>query len=180
VADHIAGLDVSYIGSLGSSIVKVFDLTLAATGENEKTLKRKGKPYTVVYVSRGNHAGYYPGARDIFINLLFTPEGQIVGAQAAGGDGTDKRVDVLATAIAGQLDVRALPDLQLCYAPPYGSAKDPVNIAGYVATNLLGGAFEYVGIDEIDGLIKAGAYVLDVRTELNIRSITSKAPSICR
>ncbi len=166
VADHISGKETHYVGSLGSSIVKVFDLVIASTGHNEKILNRKGVTYQYIYVSRGNHAGYYPDARDIFIKLLFTPEGKILGAQAVGGDGTDKRIDVIATAIAGHLNVRDLPDLQLCYAPPFGSAKDPINIAGYVAENLLDGLFKYVGFDEIDEKIKQGAYLLDARTEL--------------
>ena len=166
VADHISGRTTHYVGSLGSSIVKVFDLILASTGHNEKILNRKGVAYKSVYVSRGNHAGYYPGARDIFLKLIFTPEGKILGAQGVGGDGTDKRIDVIATAIAGNLNVRDLPDLQLCYAPPFGSAKDPVNIAGYVAENLLDGLFEYVRFDQVDELVKNKAYLLDVRTEL--------------
>ena len=166
VADHICGKDTHYVGSLGSSIVKVFDLTFASTGHNEKILNRKGVSYRSIYVSRGNHAGYYPGARDIFMKLLFTPEGKILGAQGVGGDGTDKRIDVIATAIAGNLNVRDLPDIQLCYAPPFGSAKDPVNIAGYVAENLLDGLFEYIKYDEIDNLVEQKAYILDSRTQL--------------
>lgn len=166
VADHIAGKPIHYTGSLGSSIVKVFDLTIASTGNNEKTLKRKNVPYKFIYINRGSHAGYYPGAQDIFIKLLFTPEGKILGAQGVGGEGVDKRIDVLATAIRGNLTVYDLPDIQLCYAPPFSSAKDPVNIAGYVATNVLEGAFEYVRYDQIDDILKGGAVVIDPRTSL--------------
>ncbi len=166
VADHIAGKKIHYNGSLGSSIVKVFDLTIASTGNNEKTLKRKNVPYKFIYISRGSHAGYYPGAQDIFIKMLFSPEGKILGAQGVGGEGVDKRIDVLATAIRGNLTVYDLPDIQLCYAPPFSSAKDPVNIAGYVATNVLEGAFDYVRYDQIDDILKSGALVIDARTPL--------------
>ena len=166
VADHIGGKNVHYSGSLGSSIVKVFELTVASTGHNEKILKRKNVPYKFIYVNRGSHAGYYPGSQDIFIKLLFTPEGKILGAQAVGGEGVDKRMDVIATAIRGGLSVYDLPDVQLCYAPPFSSAKDPVNIAGYVATNVLEGVFDYVRYDQIDDILKSGALVIDARTPL--------------
>ncbi len=167
VADRIAGKDVIYNGSLGSSVVKVFDLVVASTGNNEKTLQRKKMPYRSAYASRGNHAGYYPGASDIFFKLLFDgTTGKILGAQAIGGELTEKRIDVIATAIRGGLTVADLPDIQLCYAPPYSSAKDPVNILGYIASNLMDGTFDYVRIDDIDAIAKSGALVIDARSKL--------------
>jgi len=167
VADHINGQKIDYKGSLGSSVVKVFDLIAASTGNNEKILARKNVPFQTVMVARGNHAGYYPGAKDIVIKLIFSPtDGKILGAQAFGGVGTEKRIDVLATAIKGKLTVRDLPDLELCYAPPFSSAKDPVNIAGYAASNLLDGFYKVVTYDKIDKIVAAGGLLLDVRTSL--------------
>ncbi|MCX5775274.1 MAG: DsrE/DsrF/DrsH-like family protein [Firmicutes bacterium] len=167
VADHINGQKIDYKGSLGSSVVKVFDLIAASTGNNEKILTRKNVPFQTVMVSRGNHAGYYPSAKDIVIKLIFSPsDGKILGAQAFGGVGTEKRIDVLATAIKGKLTVRDLPDLELCYAPPFSSAKDPVNIAGYAASNLLDGFYKVVTYDKIDKIAEAGGYLLDIRTAL--------------
>ena len=167
VADHINGQAISFEGSLGSSVVKIFDYVAASTGNNEKVLTRKKVPFQTVMVSRGNHAGYYPGATDIVIKLIFSPtDGKIFGAQAFGGVGTDKRIDVLATAIKGSLTVRDLPDLELCYAPPFGSAKDPVNIAGYAASNLLDGHYQTITYDKIDAISASGGYILDVRTPL--------------
>lgn len=167
VADHIHGAPITYKGSLGSSVVKIFDLIAASTGNNEKSLKRKNMPYQFIYVTRGNHAGYYPDAQEITIKLLYDPKtGKIFGAQAFGGAGTEKRIDVIATAIKGGLTIDDLPDLELCYAPPFSSAKDPVNIAGYVAANHRDGIFEYVAYNEIDSLVASGALVIDARTTL--------------
>lgn len=167
VADHIHGYHVSYKGSLGSSVVKIFDYIAASTGNNEKSLKRKKTPYEVSYVTRGNHAGYYPDAQEMIIKLIFDPEtGKIFGAQAFGHAGTEKRIDVIATAIKGGLTVEDLPDLELCYAPPFSSAKDPVNIAGYAASNVKAGIYKTVRYDEIDAIIKAGGLVIDARTKL--------------
>ncbi|MGC5324360.1 CoA-disulfide reductase [Brevibacillus sp. SYSU BS000544] len=164
VADHINGREVSYQGALGTAIAKVFDLTAAVTGNNEKTLKRAGIPYQVVHIHPNSHAGYYPGAALLSIKLIFDPDtGKILGAQAVGADGADKRIDVLATAIKGGLTVFDLPDLELAYAPPYSSAKDPVNMAGYVASNLLEGLVENVQWHEIDELVSQGALLIDVR-----------------
>jgi CoA-disulfide reductase len=164
VADHINGRDIKYKGTLGTSIAKVFDLTVAATGNNEKTLKRLGIPYEVVHVHPANHATYYPGAAQISLKLIFDKEtGTIYGAQAVGKDGADKRIDVLATAIKGGLKVMDLPDLELAYAPPYSSAKDPVNMAGYVASNIMDGDVETVQWHEIDELVQKGNMLIDVR-----------------
>ncbi|MFD3448373.1 CoA-disulfide reductase [Microbacteriaceae bacterium 4G12] len=164
VADHINGRNVSYKGTMGTSIVKVFDLTVAATGNNEKTLQRLGIPYEVVHVHPANHATYYPGAAQIALKLIFNKEtGEIYGAQAVGTDGADKRIDVLATAIKGKLKVTDLPDLELAYAPPFSSAKDPVNMAGYVASNIVEGDVETVQWHEIDEIVKQGHLLIDVR-----------------
>jgi CoA-disulfide reductase len=166
VADHINGMNVSYKGSLGTSVAQVFDLTVASTGNNEKILSRKGKPYKAVHVHRGNHAGYYPNAKDIAIKLLFDPEnGKILGAQAVGGSGTEKRIDVIATAIKGNLTISDLPDLELSYAPPYSSAKDPVNIVGYVADNVYRGVYDVVHWNQIDNIMKSGGLLIDVSSK---------------
>ncbi|MFS0783032.1 CoA-disulfide reductase [Bacillus sp. 1P06AnD] len=164
VADHINGYDVRYEGTLGTSIAKVFDLTVGLTGNNEKTLKRVGIPYEVIHIHPNSHAGYYPGATPISLKMTFDKEtGKIFGAQAVGRDGVDKRIDVIATAIKGGLTVMDLPNLELSYAPPYSSAKDPVNMAGYVATNIVEGAIETVQWHEIDDIVEAGGLLIDVR-----------------
>lgn len=164
VADHIYGKNVPYKGTLGTSIAKVFDLTVAATGSNEKKLKQLGLPYQAIHIHPASHAGYYPGAYPIALKLLFNPvNGQIYGAQAVGKDGVDKRMDVIATAIKGNLDVHDLTEIELSYAPPYSSAKDPVNYAGYVASNIMDGQVDTVQWHEIDELVKAGATLIDVR-----------------
>lgn len=165
VADHIHGKEAVYKGTLGTSIAKVFDLTVAATGSNEKTLKRLGVEYEVVHVSPASHAGYYPGASPMSLKLIFDKEsGKIYGAQAIGKDGIDKRIDVIATAIKGGLSVLDLPDIEIAYAPPYSSAKDPVNMAGYAATNIMEGMVSTVQWNEIDEIIEQGGYLIDVRT----------------
>lgn len=154
----------TYRGTLGTSIAKVFDLTVAATGNNEKVLKRLGLPYEVVHIHPSSHAGYYPGAVPISLKLIFDKEtGKILGAQAVGADGVDKRMDVIATAILGGLSVEDLENLELSYAPPYSSAKDPVNMAGYVATNILEGDLEQVQWHEVDEIIESGGMLIDVR-----------------
>ncbi|WP_054956954.1 CoA-disulfide reductase [Paenibacillus dakarensis] len=164
VADHIYGKNISYKGTLGTSIAKVFELTVAATGSNEKKLKQLGLPYKAVHIHPASHAGYYPGAYPISLKLLFNPEdGRIYGAQAVGKDGVDKRIDVIATAIKGNLDVHDLTEVELSYAPPYSSAKDPVNYAGYVASNIMDGTVETAQWNEIDELIENGATLVDVR-----------------
>ncbi|MBB5324941.1 CoA-disulfide reductase [Anoxybacillus tepidamans] len=165
VADHIHGLDVKYNGTLGTAIAKVFDLTVAATGNNEKTLKQLGIPYEVVHTHPMSHASYYPNAQQMTLKLIFDKEtGNIYGAQAVGKDGVDKRIDVIATAIKGGLTVRELPDLELAYAPPFSSAKDPVNMAGYVASNIIDGMAETVQWHEIDDIVANGGFLIDVRT----------------
>jgi len=164
VADHIYGINKPYIGTLGTSIAKVFDLTVASTGNNEKTLKKLGFEYSVVHTHTNSHAGYYPNANLISSKILFDPNtGKIFGAQAVGHEGVDKRIDVIATAIKGGLSVFDLPDLELAYAPPYSSAKDPVNILGYVASNVLEEDVEMVQWHEINEIIEAGGLLIDLR-----------------
>ena len=166
VADNIVlGNQYKYTGSLGSSILKFFELSVASTGLNEKTLKRFGIPYKTAIVTRGHHAGYYPGAKNMVLKLIFDENGKIFGAQAVGEAGVDKRIDVIATAIKGNLTVYDLPEIEITYAPPYNSAKDPVNIAGYTAENILKGDLEMVNYDEFWDFVKENnAVILDVRT----------------
>ncbi|MBB4073349.1 CoA-disulfide reductase [Anoxybacillus voinovskiensis] len=168
VADHIHGIDVKYNGTLGTAIAKVFDLTVAVTGNNEKTLKQLDVPYEVVHIHPMSHASYYPNAQQMTLKLIFDKQtGKIYGAQAVGKDGVDKRIDVIATAIKGGLTVRELPDLELAYAPPFSSAKDPVNMAGYVASNIMDGV-ETVQWHEIDDIVANGGFLVDVRTPLEV------------
>lgn len=168
VADHIHGIDVKYNGTLGTAIAKVFDLTVAVTGNNEKTLKQLGVPYEVVHIHPMSHASYYPNAQQMTLKLIFDKQtGKIYGAQAVGKDGVDKRIDVIVTAIKGGLTVRELPDLELAYAPPFSSAKDPVNMAGYVASNIMDG-IETVQWHEIDDIVANGGFLVDVRTPLEV------------
>lgn len=142
----------------------MFDLTVAATGNNEKTLKRLGVSYEVVHIHPSSHAGYYPGAAPIALKLIFNKEtGKIFGAQAVGSDGVDKRMDVIATAIKGGLTVEDLTNLELSYAPPFSSAKDPVNMAGYVATNIMEGEIEQIQWHEVDQIVSEGGLLIDVR-----------------
>lgn len=163
-ANNIMGKKEKYHGTLGTSVAKVFDLTVAATGNNEKTLKRLGIPYEVLHIHPSSHAGYYPGAAPIAFKLIFDKEtGKIYGAQAIGADGAEKRIDVIATAIKGGLTVEDLTHLELSYAPPYSSAKDPVNMAGYVATNLMEGELEHIQWHEVDDIVAGGGLLIDVR-----------------
>ena len=166
VADNIVlGNTYKYSGSLGSSILKFFELSVASTGLNEKFLKRNNIPYKTAIVTRGHHAGYYPGAKNMVLKLIFDEEGKIFGAQAVGEQGVDKRIDVIATAIKGNLTVFDLPEIEITYAPPFNSAKDPVNIAGYAAENILNGNLEMVNYDDFWQFVQEkNAVILDVRT----------------
>jgi NADPH-dependent 2,4-dienoyl-CoA reductase/sulfur reductase-like enzyme/rhodanese-related sulfurtransferase len=166
VADNIIlGNQYKYTGSLGSSILKFFELSVASTGLNEKFLKKNNIPYKTAIVTRGHHAGYYPGAKNMVLKLIFDDEGKIFGAQAVGEAGVDKRIDVIATAIKGNLTVYDLPEIEITYAPPFNSAKDPVNIAGYTAENILKGDLEMVNYDDFWQFVeKNNAIILDVRT----------------
>ena len=148
-ANDICQLDgETYDGSLGTSVVKIFDLTAASVGINEKMLrsdgKLKGKDYEVVLINQKSHATYYPGAKSMILKLIFTMEGQILGAQIVGLEGVDKRIDTIATVMRLKGSVRDLEKLELSYAPPFSSAKDPVNMAGYVADNILKGLVSFV------------------------------------
>lgn len=164
VADNIYGKKTPYKGTLGTAIAKVFDLTVATSGHNEKTLKKLGIAYESVHIHPVSHAGYYPGASPISLKLLFNKEdGTIYGVQGVGKDGTDKRIDVVATAIKGGLTVHDLAELELSYAPPYSSAKDPVNMLGYVASNVVDGDVAIVHYNQIDELVTNGATLVDVR-----------------
>lgn len=165
VANNIIRGNVEkYPGTLGTAIAKIFDLTVASTGNNERTLGRLGIPYKVVHIHPACHATYYPGASQIALKLLFDGvTGKIFGAQAVGKEGTDKRIDVIATAIKGGLTVHDLTELELAYAPPFASAKDPVNYAGYVASNIIDEGIETVQWHEVDDIIAGGGLLIDVR-----------------
>ncbi|MFZ7101612.1 MAG: DsrE/DsrF/DrsH-like family protein [Peptococcaceae bacterium] len=165
-AGNICGLTEEYEGTQGTSVLKVFEMTVASTGNNEKVLKRSAVPYEKSYTHSASHAGYYPGAMPISIKLIFDPgNGRILGAQAVGYEGVEKRIDVLATAIRAGMTVYDLEKLELSYAPPYSSAKDPVNMAGYVAANILKKACAVIHWDEIAEREAKGSMLLDVRTK---------------
>jgi NADPH-dependent 2,4-dienoyl-CoA reductase/sulfur reductase-like enzyme/peroxiredoxin family protein/rhodanese-related sulfurtransferase/TusA-related sulfurtransferase len=164
IADNLCGRDSRYQATQGTSVLKIFDLTVGMTGLNEKALRRTGTPYRKVYLSPSGHAGYYPGSAPMRFKLLFAPDGKrVLGAQIVGRDGVDKRIDVIATAMRGNLGVWDLEHLELGYAPPYGAAKDAINMAGFVAANLLRGDVDLWYAEEFPCL-PADAVVLDVRT----------------
>ncbi|MBO4235219.1 MAG: DsrE/DsrF/DrsH-like family protein [Firmicutes bacterium] len=173
VADNICGANKEYSGSMGTSVAQVFDLTVAATGLNEKALKAKGlekhKDYETVLINQKSHAGYYPMATQMYLKLIFEKGGKILGAQIVGQDGVDKRIDTIATTIANGGSVEMLKELELAYAPPYSSAKDPVNMLGFTAENVLDGRVQFVSYDELDGKV-----VVDVRE--NIERMASEFP----
>lgn len=164
-ADNICGLNSTYKGTQGTAIIKVFDLTAASTGANERTLQRFNIPYKVIYVHPVSHASYYPGAMPMSLKLIFNDEGKILGAQGIGYDGVDKRIDVIATTIRLGGTVEDLTELELCYAPPFSSAKDPVNMAGFVAQNVLAGRTHVVAWKDIAQMEDEDYILLDVRTE---------------
>lgn len=165
-ADNICGGESVYRGSQGSSVLRVFSLTAAATGINEKTARALGISYDKVVLSPNSHASYYPGAQVMTMKVLYKRDTRrLLGAQIVGGEGVDKRIDVLAAAIRAGLPAPALQDLDLAYAPPYSSAKDPVNIAGYMIENLLTGKVKQFHVEEIDARPRDGsAVLLDTRT----------------
>jgi rhodanese-related sulfurtransferase len=170
-ADNVMGRLSVFRGTIGTSAVQVFENTAASAGLNEKTLKAENIPYTAAYTHSGSHAGYYPGAETMAVKLLFSPgTGRLLGAQAVGKVGVDKRIDVLATAIYAGLTVFDLEELDLCYAPPYGSAKDPVNMAGYVGANLIKKDLEKINWDEVAGLDPEKTVLLDVRSKIEVRT----------
>lgn len=165
-ADNICGLDSAYKGTQGSSILKVFDLTVASTGINEKTAKRLGLDYDKSFTFSLSHAGYYPGAADLAVKVVFEKvTGRILGAQVVGYEGADKRCDVFATAIRARMTAKDLTELELCYAPPFSSAKDPVNMAGFVIENLITGKARNYHWHDVQALPRDGSVtLLDVRT----------------
>ena len=164
VADHIHGRHISNRGYIGSSIVKVFNINVANTGLSEKMLANMNLDYDSIVIVPKDKVGIMPDAEDLAFKLIFEkPTGRILGAQAIGLGNVDKRIDVIATAIKFGATVDDLPDLELCYAPPFGTGKDVVNYAGYVASNLLHGTFKQVSFTEIRELYENGAYILDVR-----------------
>ena len=150
-------------GVLGTAVVRVFGLTAAMTGASQRALQQAGIEHHVVHVHPGHHAGYFPGAEQLHLTMTFAPDGRLLGAQAVGRAGADKRIDVLATALAAGLTVDDVAELELAYAPPYGSAKDPVNMAGFVAQNVLDGTLRLWYPEDLDKVLD-GALVLDVRS----------------
>ncbi|MFP4039687.1 MAG: FAD-dependent oxidoreductase [Desulfosudaceae bacterium] len=168
-ADNAGGRISTYPGTMGTAIVKVFEQTIAGTGLNEKTLRQQGRDYEKSYTCSGSHASYYPGSTNMTIKLLFSPgAGKILGAQIVGRAGVDKRIDVIATAIHGQMTVYDLEELELAYAPPFSSAKDPVNMAGFVAANHLKGDIESVYWHDFDRFTADTHTLLDLRTKEEI------------
>lgn len=179
VADVIAGLGRTNKGSIGTAIVRAFDMTAASTGLSERILSMNQLPYKVLHVSGKDHAGYYPGATDMTLKLLFDPTtGKIYGAQGVGKKGVDKRIDILATAIKGNLTVFDLPELEFTYAPPFGSAKDPVNMLGYAALNLIEGLSDNIQWYQLEDELAAGKKFLDVRTSGEFQSGRLKVDTI--
>jgi len=163
VADLIVGKDVRYTGTQGTAIARVFGQTVAVTGESELSLQRNGIPYRKSYTFSNSNAGYYPGGKTMALKLLFADDGKILGASIVGPKGVDKRMDVLATAIRARMTVYDLQELELAYAPPFSSAKDPVNMAGYTAANILEGRFKPFYLEDIAS-IGPDDLLLDVRT----------------
>lgn len=183
VADNIYGKNRRYKGTFGTSVVRCFDLVAACVGLNEKTLRAKGLDYNSVHIHPSSHAGYYPGAGKLHLKLLFHPKtGQIFGAQAVGTDGVDKRIDVLATAMQGNMTVEDLAELELCYAPPVGSAKDPVNYVGMAAQNVVEGMIQQIEWSDLEEIAhRDDTLVIDVRNPGEIASsgpITKDAVNI--
>lgn len=179
VADVTAGLERTNKGSIGTAIVRAFDMTAASTGLSERILSMNQLPYKALHVSGKDHAGYYPGATDMTLKLLFDPTtGKIYGAQGVGKKGVDKRIDILATAIKGNLTVFDLPELEFTYAPPFGSAKDPVNILGYAALNLIEGLSDNIQWYQLEDELAKGKKFLDVRTSGELQSGRLKVDTI--
>ncbi|WP_425667028.1 FAD-dependent oxidoreductase [Vibrio tubiashii] len=170
-ADNMLGRQETYQGTQGTAICKIFDLAVASTGKNEKQLKREGIDYEKVYVHTASHASYYPGAEIVSFKMLFDPKtGKIFGAQAVGKDGVDKRIDVMAVAQRAGMTVDQLQHLELTYAPPYGSAKDVINQAAFVATNIIQGDSSPIHFDQIDSLSE-NQVLLDVRNPGELENV---------
>ncbi len=173
-ADHLFGRGGRRGPVLGTAIVRVFGTVAATTGPAEKALRAAGIAHHAVHLHPNNHAGYYPGARPLHLKLLFAPDGRVLGAQATGGDGVDKRIDVIATAIRAKMTVDDLADLELAYSPPFGSAKDPVNLAGMVASNLLTGNLAVWRGEDL-ACLGPGAVLVDVRSAVEFKAATCPA-----
>ncbi len=169
-ADNICGIASEYTGTQGSAVAKLFDMTIASTGLNEKSAQAAGIAYDKTYLYSGSHAGYYPGATNMSIKALWDQETKkLLGAQIVGFDGVDKRMDVLAAAIRFGAKVTDLTELELCYAPPFGSAKDPVNMLGFVAENIVTGKVKQFFWDDVETLPRDGSVtLLDVRTKTEV------------
>lgn len=158
IADNICGIESAYKNSQGTSVLKVFNLTAASVGNNEKQLKSKNIPYWKTFVFSKDHAGYYPGAVEVLYKLLFSPDGKILGAQGVGLDGVEKRIDVISSIMRNGGKIQELLDSELCYAPPYSSAKDAVNILGMNADNILRGLLKPAYFEDLEN-----SYLIDVR-----------------
>ena len=163
VTDIISGKDCRYSGAQGTAIAKIFDMVAASTGAGEKALQAAGIKYHKTFTFSGSHAGYYPGGHSMLVKLLYSPEGIILGGQIVGYEGVDKRIDQIATAVRHNFTIYDLQELELAYAPPFSSAKDPINMAGYTASNVLEGAFHPFYIEDINNLPE-NAQLVDVRT----------------
>lgn len=172
VADIINGSDARYFGTQGTAVAKVFELTVASTGNSERLLKQAGIEYETIHIHPNSHAGYYPGASPIALKLLFGIDGKILGAQAIGTEGVEKRIDVIATAMRFGARADQLASIELSYAPPYSSAKDPVNMLGYTADNILSGKIATFQWSQVDELISNNAFLLDVREEFELATGT--------
>ena len=172
VADIINGSDAGYFGTQGTAVAKVFELTVASTGNSERLLKQAGIEYETIHIHPNSHAGYYPGASPIALKLLFGIDGKILGAQAIGTEGVEKRIDVIATAMRFGARADQLASIELSYAPPYSSAKDPVNMLGYTADNILSGKVATFQWSQVEELISNNAFLLDVREEFELATGT--------
>jgi rhodanese-related sulfurtransferase len=175
----VMGRKSIFKGTIGTAIVKVFDQTVASTGQNEKSLKQKKIPYLKSYTISSSHASYYPGSEMLIIKLIFSPdEGKILGAQIIGKKSADKRIDVIATAIHAKMSVYDLEKLELAYAPPYSSAKDPINIAGFAASNILKKDISIIHWHELSGLDLNKHILVDLRTNIEIKKLGTIEGSI--
>ncbi|MDY0209892.1 MAG: FAD-dependent oxidoreductase [Acholeplasma sp.] len=171
VANHLCGIKESYQGTLATSVAKVFDLTVGSTGLPEKTLIDLKYSYESIYIHPSSHASYYPGYAAISMKVLYDPKSEMIyGVQAIGKDGVDKRIDVMAMAIYVKMKITDLKNIDFAYAPPFSSAKDPINMIGYVAENKIKGLSEGVSWKEIQSLAATGAYLLDIREHSEVSS----------
>ena len=170
-ADNIAGIDSEYTGTQGSSVLKLFDMTIATTGLNEKSAKAAGIDYDKAYTYSASHASYYPGGKNMSVKALWDKKTlKLIGAQIVGFDGVDKRMDVLATAIRFGAKITDLTSLELCYAPPFSSAKDPVNMLGFVAENIVTGKIKQFFWHDVEILPRDGSvFLLDTRTATEVQ-----------